>query len=74
MKIIVNDQLIARRARLGKIFTFAGLGLLLVGLIISLIMAQTISFLVSLGCLLGGYHRLEYRHGQYESLGPGAPG
>jgi len=54
MKIIVNDQLIARRARLGKIFTFAGLGLLLVGLIISLIMAQTVSFLVSLGCLLAG--------------------
>jgi len=54
MKIIVNDQLIARRARLGKIFTFAGLGLLLVGLIISLVMTQTSFFLVSLGCLLGG--------------------
>jgi len=54
MKIIVNDQLIARRGRLGKIFTFGGLGLLLVGLIISLIMTQPSFFLVSLGCLLGG--------------------
>jgi len=54
MKIIVNDQLIARRARLGKIFTFAGLGLLLVGLIISLTMTQGSFFLISLGCLLAG--------------------
>jgi len=54
MKIIVNDQLIARRARLGKILTLAGLGLLLVGLIVSLTMAPTSFFLVSLGCLLGG--------------------
>jgi hypothetical protein len=54
MKIIVNDQLIARRARIGKIFTFGGLGLLLVGLIISLVMTQAGMFLVSLGCLLGG--------------------
>jgi len=54
MKIIVNDQLIARRARLGKILTFAGLGLLLVGLIISMTMAPAGFILVSLGCLLGG--------------------
>ncbi|MBN1137223.1 MAG: hypothetical protein JXM73_11595 [Anaerolineae bacterium] len=54
MKTIVNDQLIARRARLGKIFTFAGLGLLLIGLIVSLTMTQTSFLLVSFGCLLGG--------------------
>ena len=54
MKIIVNDQLIARRARLGKILTFVGLGLLLTGLIISMTMAPASFFLVSLGCLLGG--------------------
>ena len=54
MKIIVNDQLIARRARLGRILTFAGLGLLLVGLIISMTMAPAGFILVSLGCLLGG--------------------
>lgn len=54
MKITVNDELVARRARLGKIFTFVGLGLLLIGLIISLVMTQTVYFLVSLGCLLGG--------------------
>ena len=54
MKIIVNDQLIARRARLGKILTFGGLGLLLIGLIISMTMAPSSFILVSLGCLLGG--------------------
>ena len=54
MKIIVNDVLIARRARLGKIATLVGLGLLVVGLIVSLVLPQTPYFWVSLGCLLGG--------------------
>jgi hypothetical protein len=54
MKIIVNDSLIARRARLGKIATLVGLGLLVVGLIVSLVLPQAPYFWVSLGCLLGG--------------------
>ncbi len=54
MKIIVNDQLVARRARMGKIFTYVGLGLLLVGLIISLVMTQVSFLFVSFGCLVAG--------------------
>ncbi len=73
MKITVNDQLVARRARLGKIFTFAGLGLLLVGLIISLTMTQGSYFLGVVWLPGGRYHRLEHRHGQHEPLGPAAP-
>jgi hypothetical protein len=54
MKIIVNDRLVASRARLGKIATLFGLGLLVVGLIVSLVLPQVPYFWVSLGCLLGG--------------------
>lgn len=54
MKIVVNDQLVARRARLGKIFTYVGLGLLLAGLIISLLVKQMSFIFVSFGCLVAG--------------------
>jgi hypothetical protein len=54
MQTIVNEAKIARGARLGKIATFAGLGFLVLGLIVSL-MLQTGGFIwISFGCLLLG--------------------
>jgi hypothetical protein len=41
MKTITNDERIAKGARLGKIATFAGLGLLVAGLIVSLVMQES---------------------------------
>ena len=52
MQIIVNETRIARGARIGKIATFAGLGFLVAGLIISLTKPTLIW--VSFACLLLG--------------------
>ena len=54
MQIIVNETRIARGARIGKIATFAGLGFLVVGLIISLTLQATGLIWISFVCLLLG--------------------
>lgn len=55
MRLVVNEERIARGARLGKIATFVGLGFLLAGFIISLAFKDNLMFLwVSLGCLVVG--------------------
>lgn len=54
MQNIVNEQRIARGARVGKIATFAGLGFLLAGLIISLVMQASPLLWLSFLCLLLG--------------------
>lgn len=41
MQNIVNQNRVTRGARIGKIFTFAGLGLLGAGLVVSLVMAES---------------------------------
>jgi len=54
MQAIINETRIARGARIGKIATFAGLGLLVVGLIVSLTLQATGLIWVSFACLLLG--------------------
>lgn len=55
MRVIINQVRVTRGARVAKIATFAGLGFLLVGLILSLVMQNSTLFLgVSLACLLLG--------------------
>ena len=54
MQIIVNETRIARGARIGKIGTFAGLGFLVVGLIVSLTLQTTGLLWISFVCLLLG--------------------
>jgi hypothetical protein len=54
MRAITNDARIARGARLGKIATFAGLGFLVGGLIISLVTQGSPLLWVSLVCLALG--------------------
>ena len=54
MQIIVNETRIARGARIGKIATLAGLGFLVVGLIVSLTLQTTGLIWISFGCLLLG--------------------
>ena len=54
MQNIVNETRIARGARIGKIGTFAGLGFLVLGLIVSLTLQATGLLWVSFVCLLLG--------------------
>lgn len=54
MQKIVNETRIARGARVGKIATFAGLGCLVLGLIVSLTLQETGLLWVSFVCLLLG--------------------
>jgi hypothetical protein len=54
MKILTNERLVSSRARLGKIATGLGFGLLLLGLVVSLLLPMEPYFWVSLGCLLFG--------------------
>jgi hypothetical protein len=54
MQNIVNEERIARGARVGKIATFAGLGFLLAGLIISLVLQASPLLWLSFLCLLLG--------------------
>jgi hypothetical protein len=54
MQNIVNEARVTRGARLGKIATFAGLGFLLVGLVVSLAMQRSPLFWLSFLCLLMG--------------------
>ena len=54
MRLVVNDEKIARGARLGKIATFVGLGFLLAGFIISLTLRDLMFLWISLGCLVVG--------------------
>jgi hypothetical protein len=54
MQSIINETRIARGARVGKIATFAGLGFLVVGLIVSLTLQATGLIWVSFICLLLG--------------------
>ena len=51
MKVVRDEKLIASRARLGKIASFTGLGILLLGLILSF---SPRLFMASLLCLLAG--------------------
>jgi len=52
MQVITNEKLIKNRARLGRIASFAGLGILILGLVASL-SAQWM--LASFGCLFVGF-------------------
>ncbi len=54
MRVYTNEPLILRRARLGKIATFVGLGFLIGGLVISLTLQQSPWFWLSFACLLLG--------------------
>jgi hypothetical protein len=54
MQLVINEEKIARGARLGKIATFVGLGFLLAGFIISLTLRDLMFLWVSLGCLVVG--------------------
>jgi hypothetical protein len=54
MKNVVNEVKVARGARVAKIATFAGLGFLVVGLIISLVLQQSPLLLLSLAFLFLG--------------------
>ena len=54
MKTIVDEYRIARGARLGKIATFGGLGLLVVGLVVSLVFQQSPLLLFSFVFLVLG--------------------
>jgi hypothetical protein len=52
MQVITNEKLIRNRARLGRVASFAGLGILILGLAASLFPQW---LLVSFGCLLVGF-------------------
>jgi len=54
MRIITDEARIAKGARLGKIATFAGLGFLVGGLVISLVLQETPLLWLSFACLLIG--------------------
>jgi hypothetical protein len=59
MQVITNEKLIKSRARLGRIASFAGLGILLLGLVASLPNQELLTspqwMLVSFGCLIVGF-------------------
>jgi hypothetical protein len=55
VQIITNQATITRGARLGKIGVFAGLGFLLVGLIVSLALKQAQFIWISFLCLIIGF-------------------
>jgi len=52
MQVITNEKLIKNRARLGRVASFAGLGVLILGLVVSLYPQW---LLVSFGCLVAGF-------------------
>jgi hypothetical protein len=52
MQVITNEKLIRNRARLGRVASFAGLGILLLGLVASL---SPQWLLASFGCLIVGF-------------------
>ncbi|MBN1660372.1 MAG: NERD domain-containing protein [Anaerolineae bacterium] len=54
MQTVVNEDKVERGARIGKIGTFAGLGFLLAGLIISLLNPMSSLVWVSFACLIVG--------------------
>ncbi len=54
MRIITDEARIAKGARLGKFATFAGLGFLVGGLVISLLLQETPLLWLSFACLLVG--------------------
>jgi hypothetical protein len=54
LKNIVDKQKVERGARIGKIATFAGLGILLVGMILSLVVQDLSAIWLAFGCLLVG--------------------
>jgi hypothetical protein len=54
MKNIVNEDRIAKGARLGKIATLAGLGFLVAGLVVSLVLKQSPLLWLSFGFLMLG--------------------
>jgi hypothetical protein len=54
LKNIVDKKKVERGARIGKIATFAGLGILLVGMILSLVVQDLSVIWLAFGCLLAG--------------------
>lgn len=54
MQNIVDEERVARGARIGKISIAAGLGLLIVGMVISVAIKQPAVIWVSFACLIGG--------------------
>ncbi len=54
MKNIIDKKRVARGARIGKIATFGGLGILLVGMILSLLVKDMSVIWISFGCLIVG--------------------
>lgn len=54
MKNIVDERKVERGARIGKIATFAGLGILLGGMILSLVVQNLSAIWLAFGCLLVG--------------------
>ncbi|MGD8622985.1 MAG: nuclease-related domain-containing protein [Anaerolineae bacterium] len=54
MRNFVDEERVARGARMGKIATFGGLGLLIAGFVISLAIKQPAMIWVSFACLIGG--------------------
>lgn len=54
MKSIIDQKKIERGARIAKIATFAGLGVLVVGMILSLAVQTMAAIWISFGCLLVG--------------------
>ncbi|MFQ5814852.1 MAG: nuclease-related domain-containing protein [Anaerolineae bacterium] len=59
MQVITNEKLIRNRARLGRVASFAGLGILILGLVASLSPHELLTspqwMLASFGCLLVGF-------------------
>lgn len=53
MQVITNEKLIRNRARLGRWTSFAGLGILILGIVASLFLQKWL--LVSFGCLIVGF-------------------
>jgi hypothetical protein len=55
MRNIVNERRVARGARIGKIGMFAGLGILGIGLVVSLMLQSSSLIWISFACLLLGF-------------------
>lgn len=55
MQVITNEKLIRNRARLGRVASFAGLAILLLGLVASLLTQWWFASFVSFGCLVAGF-------------------
>jgi len=55
MQVITNEKLIRNRARLGRVASFAGLAMLLLALVTSLLTQWWFASFVSFGCLFVGF-------------------